>query len=135
MLFRSSSQTADDLERLAHLYQAVNIKLDKCGGLTDGLRLAKRASALGRDVMVGNMLGSSLAMAPAFLLGQYCSIVDLDGPIFLKDDCTPGATYRSGHIDCAPHPWGDGRRSEEHTSELQSLMRISYAVFGLKKKK
>lgn len=104
-----SIQTADDLERLAHLYQAVNIKLDKCGGLTDGLRLAKQASALGRDVMVGNMLGSSLAMAPAFLLGQYCSIVDLDGPIFLKDDCTPGATYRSGHIDCAPHPWGDGR--------------------------
>src|SRR3546814_16954813 len=98
MLFRSSSQTADDLERLAHLYQAVNIKLDKCGGLTDGLRLAKRASALGRDVMVGNMLGSSLAMAPAFLLGQYCSIVHLDGPIFLKSDCPPGAPYRSGHI-------------------------------------
>src|SRR3546814_9053378 len=98
---RSSDVCSSDL--------AVNFKLDKCGGLTNCLRLAKRASGLGRDVMVGNMLGSSLAMAPAFLLGQYCSIVDLDGPIFLKDDCTPGATYRSGHIDCAPHPWGDGR--------------------------
>src|SRR3546814_11034974 len=96
MLFRSSSQTADDLERLAHLYQAVNIKLDKCGGLTDGLRLAKRASALGRDVMVGNMLGSSLAMAPAFLLGQYCSIVDLAGPLFLKADCPRSEERRVG---------------------------------------
>lgn len=104
-----SIQTADDLERLAPFYQAVNIKLDKCGGLTDGLRLAKRARALGLDVMVGNMLGSSLAMAPAFLLGQYCSIVDLDGPVFLKDDCTPGAAYRAGHLDCTPHPWGSGR--------------------------
>lgn len=104
-----SVQTSDDLERLAPLYQVINIKLDKCGGLTDGLRLARRARALGLEVMVGNMLGSSLAMAPAFLLGQYCSIVDLDGPIFLAADCTPGAAYHAGRIDCAAHPWGSGQ--------------------------
>ncbi|HET6523553.1 dipeptide epimerase [Sphingopyxis sp.] len=104
-----SIQTMSDLERLAGLYQAVNVKLDKCGGLTDGLRLAQRARQLGLDVMVGNMLGSSLAMAPAFLLGQFCSIVDLDGPIFLAADCVPGVSYRGGRIDCMPHPWGSGR--------------------------
>ena len=61
------------------------------------------------QVMVGNMLGTSLAMAPAFIVGQLCDIVDLDGPIFLRADCAPGATYRDGCIDCSPHPWGDGR--------------------------
>ena len=104
-----SLQTGDDLDGLADLYQAVNIKLDKCGGLTEGLRLAQRAHRRGLDVMVGNMLGSSLAMAPAFLLGQYCAIVDLDGPIFLASDCRPAATYRGGHVDCMPHPWGNGQ--------------------------
>ncbi|MGH6652040.1 MAG: dipeptide epimerase [Sphingopyxis sp.] len=104
-----SIQTGDDLDRLAHLNQAVNIKLDKCGGLTAGLRLAQRAQRRGLDVMVGNMLGSSLAMAPAFLLGQYCAIVDLDGPIFLASDCHPAATYRAGQVDCTPHPWGNGQ--------------------------
>lgn len=104
-----SIQTCADLDRLAGRYQLVNIKLDKCGGLTDGLRLARRARALGMDIMVGNMLGSSLAMAPAFLLGQYCSIVDLDGPIFLAADSAPGAVYRGGRIDCTAHPWGSGQ--------------------------
>src|SRR3546814_4611989 len=84
-----------------------SIKLDKCGGLTEGLLMARRARELGKRVMVGNMCGTSLAAAPAFVLEQFCDVVDLDGPI----------------------------RSEEHTSELQSLMRISYAVFCLKKKK
>src|SRR3546814_4153070 len=77
-----SIQTVADLDRLSRFYQVVNIKLDKCGGLTDALRLAQRARILGLDVMVGNMLGTSLAMAPAWIVGQYCSIVDLDGPIF-----------------------------------------------------
>lgn len=104
-----SIQTIADVGRLASLYDVVNIKLDKCGGLTDGLRLAQRARSLGLDVMVGNMLGTSLAMAPAWLLGQFCDVVDLDGPIFLKADCAPGAEYRDGHIDCPAALWGSGQ--------------------------
>lgn len=103
-----SVQTIADLDRLAHLYGVVNIKLDKCGGLTDGLRLAQRARSLGLEVMVGNMLGTSLAMAPAWLLGQFCEVVDLDGPIFLQADCVPGANYSDGYIDCPAALWGSG---------------------------
>jgi L-alanine-DL-glutamate epimerase-like enolase superfamily enzyme len=103
-----SIQTLADLERLAGLYQAVNIKLDKCGGLTEGLRQAQRAQALGLDVMVGNMLGSSLAMAPAGLVGQFCRYVDLDGPLLLKTDRDPGAVYRGGRILCPDAVWGGG---------------------------
>ena len=105
-----SIQTIADLNRLASLYDVVNIKLDKCGGLTDGLRLAQRAHSLGLEVMVGNMLGTSLAMAPAWLLGQFCKIVDLDGPIFLQADCASGAEYRDGYIDCPAALWGSGRQ-------------------------
>ena len=100
-----SVQTLADLDRLAPLYQVVNIKLDKCGGLTEGLRMAARARALGLGVMVGNMLGSSWAMAPAFLVGQSCDIVDLDGPIFLTTDRTPGVVYRDGLIHCPDTVW------------------------------
>ena len=64
-------------------FDVVNIKLDKCGGLTEGLAMAREARRLGLKVMVGNMVGTSLAMAPAFVLGQLCDVVDLDGPIFL----------------------------------------------------
>lgn len=103
-----SVQTLADLERLAGLYQAVNIKLDKCGGLTEGLRQAQRAQALGLDVMVGNMLGSSLAMAPASLVGQFCRYVDLDGPLLLKADRDPGVVYRGGRIVCPDAVWGQG---------------------------
>jgi L-alanine-DL-glutamate epimerase-like enolase superfamily enzyme len=62
----------------------VNIKLDKCGGLTEGLAMAHAARELGLDCMVGNMMGSSLAMAPAFLVGQLCKVVDLDGRSFRR---------------------------------------------------
>jgi len=100
-----SAQGLADLEPLAGLYDMVNIKLDKCGGLTEGLRMVRRARELGMSVMVGNMLGSSLAMAPAWLLGQFCEIVDLDGPTFLSADRNPGVTYRDGHVECAG-VWG-----------------------------
>ena len=75
-------------------FDVVNIKLDKCGGLTEGLRWPPRRAALGLGVMVGNMVGTSLAMAPAFVLGQLCDYVDLDGPTFLAEDRTPSVTYR-----------------------------------------
>ncbi len=84
----------------------INIKLDKCGGLTEALMMADRAEELGLGVMVGNMVGTSLSMAPAFILAQRCNIVDLDGPTFLKADRTPSIVYRDGHVSCDDSVWG-----------------------------
>jgi L-alanine-DL-glutamate epimerase-like enolase superfamily enzyme len=67
-------------------YDVVNIKLDKTGGLTEALRLRDAAIAQGYEVMVGCMVGSSLAMAPATLVAQGASVVDLDGPLLLAED-------------------------------------------------
>ncbi len=95
-----------DIAKLAGRYDVINIKLDKCGGLTEGLAMAREARRLGVSVMVGNMLGSSLAMAPALVLGQLCDVVDLDGPVFLSKDCAPTVRYDQGMI-CAPAAlWG-----------------------------
>lgn len=101
-----SAQSFADLASLVGRFQTVNIKLDKCGGLTEGLAMAREAARLGLEVMVGNMLGTSLAMAPSFLLGQLCSVVDLDGPIFLAEDRTPAVCYRGGMIECPEALWG-----------------------------
>ncbi len=101
-----SVQGLDEVERLAGRFDVVNIKLDKCGGLTEGLLISARARALGMKVMVGNMIGTSLAMAPAFILGQQCDVVDLDGPIFLTRDRTPGVTYKNGLIWSDDSVWG-----------------------------
>ena len=98
-----------ELEARHHRFDVINIKLDKCGGLTEGLLMAKRARELGKQVMVGNMAGTSLAMGPAFVLGQYCDVVDLDGPIVLVEDRKPGVVYRDGYIDCPPDVWGSPR--------------------------
>ena len=87
-------------------FQIVNIKLDKCGGLTEALMMAAEARRLGLGVMVGNMVGTSLAMAPAFILGQLCDVVDLDGPTFLQQDRSPGVEYRDGQIWCPDEIWG-----------------------------
>lgn len=87
-------------------YDVVNIKLDKCGGLTEGLLMAQEARRLGMAVMVGNMGGSSLAMGPSFVLGQECDIVDLDGPIFLANDRRPGVDYVDGNVWSGPEVWG-----------------------------
>jgi len=96
----------DDLLALSRHFQAVNIKLDKCGGLTEALEMARTARRLGLEVMVGNMMGTSLAMAPSALVGQLCSIVDLDGPIFLKADREPSVRYEDGRIQIPPGLWG-----------------------------
>lgn len=103
-----SALTLDDVTDVARRFDVFNIKLDKCGGLTEGLMIADAARAAGLDVMVGNMVGTSLAMAPAFVLGQRCDLVDLDGPIFLKQDRTPGVAYRDGTIWCDEAVWGGG---------------------------
>ncbi|MBO9726681.1 MAG: dipeptide epimerase [Novosphingobium sp.] len=101
-----SALTPDDLPKLKGRFDVVNIKLDKCGGLTEGLAMAAAAREAGFGVMVGCMVGSSLAMAPAFLLGQVCDLVDLDGPLFLKQDRKPGALYENGMIHCDETLWG-----------------------------
>ena len=95
-----------DLVGLLGRFDMVNIKLDKCGGLTEGLLMAREARRLGLGLMVGNMMGSSLAMAPSFMVGQLCDVVDLDGPTFLKRDRTPGVTYSDGLIWVDEAVWG-----------------------------
>ncbi len=105
-----SVQGLDEVEGLSGRFDVVNIKLDKCGGLTEGLMIGERARALGMKVMVGNMIGTSLAMAPGFVLGQQCDVVDLDGPIFLTHDRSPGVTYAEGLIRCDDAVWGSARQ-------------------------
>jgi L-alanine-DL-glutamate epimerase-like enolase superfamily enzyme len=101
-----SVQDRADLPTLVGRVDIVNIKLDKCGGLTEALALAMEARRLGFDLMVGNMSGSSLAMAAAFVVGQQCDVVDLDGPTFLTRDVAPAATYQDGNIWCPETLWG-----------------------------
>jgi L-alanine-DL-glutamate epimerase-like enolase superfamily enzyme len=101
-----SVQTLDDLPRLAGRFDVINIKLDKCGGLTHALLMAREAKRLGFKVMVGNMIGTSWAMAAAFVVGQWCDIVDLDGPLLLSRDREPAVRYRDGTLNCADEVWG-----------------------------
>lgn len=101
-----SALTSADLGDLVGRFDVVNIKLDKSGGLTEALAMARAARGLGLDVMVGNMTGSSLAMAPAFILGQLCDVVDLDGPTFLAEDRSPAIVYRDGKAWCSEAVWG-----------------------------
>jgi L-alanine-DL-glutamate epimerase-like enolase superfamily enzyme len=93
-----SFHVAGDIDRLAGLYDVVNIKLDKTGGLTEALRMLERAPSAGVDVMVGCMLGTSLAMAPAMLLAQSARFVDLDAPLLIGNDRSPAMVYRDGVV-------------------------------------
>ena len=104
-----SAQTAADLSSLVDRFDIVNIKLDKCGGLTAGLEMAREARKLGLGVMVGNMMGTSIAMAPAFLVGQLCDVVDLDGPLLLRTDRQPAVKYEHGAIWSSEDVWGGPR--------------------------
>ena len=81
------------LDRLRERYDAVNIKLDKTGGLTEALAMADAAHALGFEIMIGCMVATSLAMAPAMLLAQQARYVDLDGPLLLARDRDGGLRY------------------------------------------
>jgi len=89
-------------------FDVINIKLDKCGGLTEAIAMAGAARRLGKKVMVGNMGGSVLAMAPGFVLGQLCDIVDLDGPYSHADAAPAGQIYREGTIFVPESIWGAG---------------------------
>ena len=95
------------LNNLVGKYDMVNIKLDKTGGLTEALDLKQTALKMGFDVMVGCMVGSSLAMAPAVLVGQEVSVVDLDGPLLLSEDRNHKLFYDADGVHPAqPELWG-----------------------------
>lgn len=102
-----SAHETEGLELLRDRYEAVNIKLDKTGGLTEALKMKARARELGYEVMVGCMVGTSLAMAPAVLLAQDADFVDLDGPLLLARDREAGLTYDGSMVrPPAPLLWG-----------------------------
>ena len=102
-----SAHTRKDLMALKGRYDVVNIKLDKAGGLTEALSMASTARTLGFDVMVGCMMATSLSMAPAVLVAQRASFVDLDGPMWMKTDREHGLRY-DGQTVHPPEPelWG-----------------------------
>jgi L-alanine-DL-glutamate epimerase-like enolase superfamily enzyme len=87
-----------DLASLRDRYDAINIKLDKTGGLTEALAMKKEAQRLDFEIMVGCMVGTSLAMAPAVLLAQGVDFVDLDGPLLLARDREPGLRYAASLV-------------------------------------
>lgn len=105
-----ADESAHDLASLQGLvgkYDAINIKLDKTGGLTGALALARSAEEAGFSVMAGCMLATSLAMAPAMLVAQKASVVDLDGPLLLKRDREPGISFEGSLMHPAPPDlWG-----------------------------
>jgi L-alanine-DL-glutamate epimerase-like enolase superfamily enzyme len=102
-----SVHVAADLDVVARRYQAVNVKLDKTGGLTAGLELARAARARGLGLMTGCMVSSSLSIAPALHIAMLSDFVDLDGPVWLRKDRPGGIATKGGFI----HPpaagfWG-----------------------------
>jgi L-Ala-D/L-Glu epimerase len=102
-----SAHGIDSLKTLKGKYDAVNIKLDKTGGLTPALLMADAAHAQGFKIMVGCMLATSLAMAPAFLVAQSADYVDLDGPLLLKQDREPAIIYDGSLMQPPPRAlWG-----------------------------
>lgn len=102
-----SCETSSDLQRVARLYDVVNIKLDKAGGLTEAMRLLSEARRLGLQAMIGCRLGTSLAMAPGVLVAQSCSFVDLDAPLLIGHDREPSLDYSDGFVAPSdPDLWG-----------------------------
>ncbi len=96
-----------DIDRLVGRYDAINIKLDKTGGLTEAILVAREARARGLSIMVGCMVATSLAMAPAMLVAQLADVVDLDGPLLLARDRDPAIRF-DGSLMHPPLPelWG-----------------------------
>ena len=87
-----------ELDETVERYQMINIKLDKCGGLTHGLDLARAAKNRGLTLMVGCMGGTSLSMAPTHVIAQTCEFVDIDGPLLIKKDREGGLVYDRGMV-------------------------------------
>jgi L-alanine-DL-glutamate epimerase-like enolase superfamily enzyme len=102
-----SAHSSADLPALADRYDAVNIKLDKAGGLTEALAMTRAARANGLRVMIGSMVATSLAAAPALLLAGFADWVDLDGPLLLARDRSPGLAISDGWLSPPPRAlWG-----------------------------
>ncbi|MBV8825414.1 MAG: dipeptide epimerase [Bradyrhizobiaceae bacterium] len=102
-----SAHDRTSLERLAGKYDAINIKLDKAGGLTEALQLADEGVRRGFMLMVGCMVATSLSMAPAVLVAQRARVVDLDGPLILARDRPHGLVYEESRVHPAtPELWG-----------------------------
>ncbi len=102
-----SCQHIGELDEIRGRYQMINIKLDKCGGLTHGLELAAAAKAKNLGIMVGCMGGTSLCMAPMHVLAQQAEFVDIDGPLLLKNDRLGGFVYDRGMVSLpAKRFWG-----------------------------
>lgn len=102
-----SCQDRSDLETVGRRYGAVNIKLDKTGGLTEAIQLRREASRIGLKTMVGNMCGGSLAMAPAFLVAQLTDYADIDGPLLQTEDWPNPLSYKGGQVYAPAGPlWG-----------------------------
>jgi L-alanine-DL-glutamate epimerase-like enolase superfamily enzyme len=105
-----ADESVHDRASLAPLkgrYDAINVKLDKTGGLTEALALARAAQEMGFSIMAGCMVGTSLGMAPAVLVGQIAAFVDLDGPLLLARDRVPGLSYEGSTLmPPAPELWG-----------------------------
>lgn len=102
-----SVHTTADLEALSTCYDAVNIKLDKAGGLSEALAMKRRAHQLGYKTMIGSMVATSLAVAPAMLLTPGADWVDLDGPLLLARDREEGLSFKDGWVSpCEPEFWG-----------------------------
>jgi L-alanine-DL-glutamate epimerase-like enolase superfamily enzyme len=105
-----ADETCHDVATLPDVigkYQYINIKLDKTGGLTEAVDLYRAAAARGLEIMVGCMVGTSLAMAPAALIGAHARYVDLDGPLLLARDREPGLVFLNGVLSPpTPQVWG-----------------------------
>jgi len=101
----------DELHERARYFDVINIKLDKCGGLTEALKIAATAREMGKGLMVGNMGGSTLAMAPGFVVAQLCDVVDLDGPYGLANDPLAAEIYQDGRVFIPDEIWGSDRSS------------------------
>jgi L-alanine-DL-glutamate epimerase-like enolase superfamily enzyme len=104
-----SVQSFADIARLHGIFDVINIKLDKCGGLTEALTMIKEVRRLGMKPMVGCMQASSLGIAPAYLAGQFCDYVDLDAAMFLTRDREPSFVYADGVIYPQQSGWGTPR--------------------------
>lgn len=102
-----SVHTRGDIQALSKKYDAVNIKLDKAGGLTEAMRMMKEAKRCGLGTMVGCMVAGSISMAPALLLGQTADLIDLDGPLWLDQDVPHKLRYHDGIVaPPSPELWG-----------------------------
>lgn len=105
----TADESCIDRSSLASLkgrYQAINIKLDKTGGMTEALALLKEAKDMGFDIMIGCMIGTSLAMAPALILAQSARWVDIDGPLLLSQDRSPALNYNGSIVSPNNNVWG-----------------------------